>query len=201
MSVAALTEVSSPHRSLVAAAARGQLPPWAEAGPERREHIARVAALMDEWAERLELPAAERERWAAVAWLHDALRDADPASLRPLLPAAFSAFPDPLLHGPAAAARLGDEVDDEMADAIRYHTIGHPALGQLGRALYLADFLEPGRDFLADRRESLRARMPHEMNEVLIEVLTARLAHLVRGRKPIRPETAAFWSDAVGADR
>jgi HD superfamily phosphohydrolase YqeK len=204
MSAAALTDRSTPlpdDPPTAAAAVHGELPDWAAAGPQRREHIARVAALMDEWARRLALPEAERQRWRAAAWLHDALREADPAELRRSLPADYHDFPDPLLHGPAVAQRLAGELDAELCDAIRYHTIGHPSLGRLGRALYLADFLEPGRDFLPAWRASLRERMPDELDEVLVEVLDARIRHLLERRKPIRPETAAFWSSVVGVGR
>jgi HD superfamily phosphohydrolase YqeK len=200
MSGVASTEASDDD-ALVAAAARGVLPGWAAAGPERREHIARVAALMAEWADALALPPQERDRWLAAAWLHDALREADPDALRRELPAAYADYPAPLLHGPAVAERLKHVLPEEVADAIRYHTIGHPGLGRLGRALYLADFLEPGRDFLPDWRAELRARMPQGLDEVLVEVLAARLEHLLASRKPIRPETAAFWSRTVRRDR
>jgi HD superfamily phosphohydrolase YqeK len=159
-----------------------------------------VAALMDRWAEQLNLEPAERERWRAAAWLHDALREAPPAALRAELPPAFADYPDAILHGPAAAERLRGAADPEVCDAVRYHTVGHPSLGRLGRALYLADFLEPGRDFLNEWRSSLRARMPAALDEVLVEVLAARIGHLLERRKPIRPETAAFWSRAVGAN-
>jgi 2-amino-4-hydroxy-6-hydroxymethyldihydropteridine diphosphokinase len=178
-------------------AASGELPGWAAATPERREHIARVAALMDEWAAALGLGEAERERWRAAAWLHDSLRDADPEQLRAELDPEYADFPGPLLHGPAAAARLAAAVDAEVADAIRYHTLGHPRLSELGRALYLADFLEPGRDFAVEWREGLRGRMPGELPAVLIEVVAARIRHLLEQRNPIRPETAAFWSTLV----
>ena len=43
--------------------------------------------------------------------------------------------------------------------------------------------------------------MPAEMDEVLVEVLGARIHNLVARRKPVSPETAAFWSAAVGKDR
>jgi HD superfamily phosphohydrolase YqeK len=199
MSVAVSSSPAADGRGLSALAARGQLPGWACVGERRRAHIERVAALMDGWADTLGLPAAERERWLAAAWLHDALRDADPAELRPTVPLEFADAAGPLLHGPAAAERLRGLVDDDIEVAVQYHTFGHPAFGDLGRSLYLADFLEPGRDFLEDWRSSLRARMPAERGAVLIEVLAARIAHLLERRKPIRPETAAFWTAAVGA--
>lgn len=183
---------------LVAAAARGELPAWARAGAARREHIARVAALMDEWARGLGLPEEERARWRAAAWLHDALREAPPEELRPLVPEEFRHLPGPLLHGPAVAARIAGEADASLQDAVRFHTVGHPRLDRLGRALYLADFLEPGRDFSREWCAELRARMPGELDAVLLEVVAARIRHLLERRKPIRPETASFWSALTG---
>jgi HD superfamily phosphohydrolase YqeK len=182
---------------IVEAASRGELPDWAVASPPRREHMARVASLLSGWAETLDLPETDRVRWAAVGWLHDALRDAPPEELRREVPEELRHLPGPALHGPAAAERLKVIDDPALLQAIRYHTIGHPSLDRLGKALYLADFLEPGRDFEVDWRATLRARMPAEMDEVLLEVLGARLQHLVEVRKTIRPETAAFWSANV----
>lgn len=189
-----------PLSPTVRAAARGELPAWAEASPKRREHIARVAALLAEWAEAAGLDPVERDRWVAAGWLHDALRDADPERLRAAVPERFRGLPGPVLHGPAAAERLAGEADEELRDAVRYHTLGYAGFERLGKALYLADFLEPGRDFEPGWRASLAARMPEEMDGVLVEVLGARIRHLVERRKPLSPETAAFWSAVVGKE-
>jgi len=181
---------------LVERAARGELPSWAEAGPARREHMARVAALLDAWGATLGLSGEERVRRAAVAWLHDALRDADPETLRDRVPPPAAALPGPVLHGPAAAERLRmDGVGDgELLRAIAYHTLGHPDLRALGRALYAADFLEPGRDLLNDWRAELRARAPLDLDAVVREILGARIAHLVGRGATLRSETVAFWN-------
>jgi HD superfamily phosphohydrolase YqeK len=195
MSVADSTEPALDDLSQVELdAARGQLPDWARATPPRRAHMARVAALMEQWAAELELGPTENIRWASIGWLHDALRDADPRELRSVVHPEERDLPGAILHGPAAAALLEGEVDPRCLRAIRFHTIGHPSLDRMGRALYLADFLEPGRDFLPDWRVELRARMPGELDAVLMEVLATRIRHLLESRKPIRPETAAFWS-------
>lgn len=183
---------------VVREAAEGRLPDWAVVKPARREHIARVTELLRGWAEALHLNAIDRARWAAAGTLHDALRDADEPALRAILGDGYLDFPPPLLHGPAAAQRLLDAADDALLDSIRYHTLGHERLDDLGRALYLADFLEPGRDFAVEWREALRSRMPHELPAVLVEVVAARIEHLLEARKPIRPETAGFWSTLVG---
>lgn len=175
-------------------ATAGVLPSWSRITPSRAEHAGRVAALLGEWADALALPPAEAERWRAAGWLHDALRDAPSELLRAELGAAAAGLPDPLLHGPAAAHRLAGEVDPELATAIRYHTVGHPSLGALGTALYLADFLEPGRSFLPEWRAALRSRMPGAVDDVLREVLRARVVRLLELNRPVRPETVAFWN-------
>lgn len=183
-------------------AALGELPSWTEADQDRRGHMARVAALLDAWGVALGLPEEERVRWAAVAWLHDALRSADPEALRARVPAAMSALPGLLLHGPAAAERLrGDGVrDGDLLRAIAYHTLGHARLGALGRALYAADFLEPGRDLLNEWRSALRERMPGALTDVVREVLGARIAHLVGRGSTLRPETVEFWNSLAEAE-
>lgn len=178
-------------------AAAGQLPSWSKAGSKRREHMSRVAALLERWADELDLNPAEKARWVAAGWLHDALREEDPEVLRGEVEPALADLPGPILHGPAAAARLAGSVDDHLALAIRYHTIGHPSLDRLGRALYLADFLEPGRDFREEWRAELRNRVKDDLEGVLQEVVAARIEHLLERGKPIRPETAAFWSQIV----
>jgi len=184
---------------LEAAAARGSLPEWAQAKPARLQHMRRVAELMEEWARASGLNEVESRRWSAAGWLHDALRDADPAYLITQVAHAERDLPPKVLHGPAAAARLEGRVAPEVCDAIRFHTTGHPDLGDLGRSLYLADFLEPGRPFLPDWRSELRQRVPAERDVVLVEVLAARLSHIIDRRMPIRAETANFWSSAIAA--
>lgn len=199
MSGAASTEGAPGPSALLRAAARGELPAWARMGPARREHVARVVALLDEWATALGLPGDEVVRWRAAGWLHDALREAPAEALVPAVPAGLRDLPPLLLHGPAAAERIAAEAGESVANAVRYHTVGHPSLDLLGRALYLADFLEPGRDFSREWRAELRERMPADLDAVLREVLGARIRHLLDERRPIRPETAAFWSTLVGS--
>lgn len=157
----------------------------------------RVATLLGEWATALGLPDAQRTEWMALGYLHDALRDAPESQLRGEVEPEFRDLPALLLHGPAAARRLEGSIGAGLLAAIRFHTIGHPSLDRAGKALYLADFLEPGRDFAVEWRESLSARMPGELDAVLVEVVAARLEHLVSIRRPIRAETAAFWTAIV----
>lgn len=183
----------------IAAAAEGVLPPWAEVGARRVEHIGRVATLMAEWGGALGLSDEDRARWRASAWLHDALREARPETLREGVPESLRGLPGSVLHGPAAAERLRREgVEDEsVLRAVAYHTIGHPELDDMGRALYAADFLEPGRPFLTEQRATLRARMPQALDEVVRDVARIRIRHLLERDAPLQPHTVAFWNVLV----
>jgi len=184
---------------IVDAAADGTLPDWAQMSEKRYAHVQRVATLLGEWAEALALPAAEIRRWRAAGYLHDALREIDPDELRPLVPESLRDAPGKLLHGPAAAVRLRqDGVDDDaLLRAIAYHTIGHPDLDELGRALFVADYIEPGRRHDTDTLEALRERMPHERDAVLRDVLHARLDRILNEERILRAETVAFWNTCV----
>lgn len=187
---------------IVEAAARGDLPSWARMGRKRRAHVKRVARLLDEWARRRGLPEEERTRWLAAAWLHDALKEAPEDELRALLSGREAELPGPVLHGPAAAARLRREgvEDEELLQAVAYHTLGHPELGATGRALYAADFLEPGRKLRNEWRARLRKRMPEDGDKVIKEIVRARIEYLLRKGRPVRPETMAFWNRMAGGE-
>lgn len=152
-----------------------------------------MAELLTGWAEARGLPEEDRIRWRAAGYLHDALRQAEPDELT------FWTERDwdlALLHGPACAARLREEgVEDEaLLRAVAYHTLGHPELDDLGRHLYLADFLEPGREILPDVRERLRSILPDEPLEALLSVVALRIAHRLEVRGGIRRETVDFWN-------
>lgn len=187
----------APLHPLVRAAGReGELPAWARCSEGRREHVERVAELLEDWAGEMGLSGPDRVRWRAAGVLHDALRGAGPDELR------FWTdrdWPLPLLHAPACAARLRDEgvEDEELLDAIAHHPVGRAGLGRLGRHLYLADFLEPGREFLPDVRERLRSILPGQESEALLSVTALRLARRLELRGGIRPETVEMWNWAL----
>lgn len=185
--------------AILASAAQGRLPAWAEVRPKRYGHMARVAELMGDWALRLGEPPEERARWRATGWLHDALRDAEPETLRAGLDSPFREMPGYYLHGPAVAARLeADGVTDaELLDAIRYHTLGSGRFERLGRALIAADWLEPGRAQLPVQRSALRARMPESLNDVFATIVAMRVRKALERRKPIRHELAEMWNSVA----
>ena len=153
------------------------LPPWAQVKKKRGEHIRRVTALLAAWGEEMGLSLAERQSWVDAGRFHDALRDAPVEELRAL--AGSSLEEVELLHGPAAAAKLqrDGETRRSLLDAIRYHSIGWKSWERVGKALYMADYLEPGRRFDMERRALLALRVPRDFDEVFREVVKARMAY------------------------
>jgi HD superfamily phosphohydrolase YqeK len=178
-------------------AAEPGLPAWAEVSPKRLAHIERVAGLAGRWAERMRVSAAERGRWLRAAWLHDAMRDAAPATLDRWAPDTVG--PCELRHGPASAARAEaeGETDRGILDAVRYHSIGYAGWDMVGRVLYCADYLEPGRAYKREWRAELAERLPDDPAAVLRTVATDRLVHLVGSGWPIPEPTVRFWNSVV----
>jgi HD superfamily phosphohydrolase YqeK len=144
-----------------------------------------VAVLVEEWADEIPVEPPERDRWLRAVWLHDALRDA------PSSPG--------VSHGAAAAdrAQLEGEADEGVLNAVRYHSIGHPAWDDVGKMLYLADFLEPGRRGRRKLREKLARRVPRNRDRVLRQVLGMQIRALLRRGQAVNPLTLAFWNSLV----
>lgn len=130
----------------------------------------------------MDLPAAERGRWLKAAWLHDALRDARLAA--------------GITHGAAAADRAEGEgeTDRGVLDAVRFHSVGYAGWDDVGRMLYLADALEPGRKGNRKARSRLADRVPDARDRVLKRVLAGEIRRRVRLGRPVHPLTIEFWN-------
>lgn len=170
------------------------LPRWAQANEKRLAHIERVTTLLRAWAAAMRLPKDEAIAFQDAGRLHDALRDAPEAELREITGDYTS--PVGLLHGPAAAtllARDGEQRQDVL-DAVRYHTVGSEQWTQVGKALYMADYLEPGRKFSKQDRAFLSANVPFDFEGVYRQVVRARLEWSIREGNFIFPETVSLWN-------
>ena len=191
----------APVHPIVAAAAEGRLPEWAVAGAGRRQHMERVAGVLEGWAREMGLGGEDIARWRGAGILHDALRDASPAELAGILPNRFRKLPRSAHHGPAAAIllRAGGVSDRGLLRAVRWHTLGSKKFGKLGKAVYAADFLEPGRSGKRKWRSGLRARASDELNPVVTEILKNRIDYRVRAELPVHPRTIGFWNSLVKA--
>ncbi|HEX7938655.1 MAG TPA: HD domain-containing protein [Gemmatimonadaceae bacterium] len=173
--------------------AESGFPSWTVASPKRRKHVERVVELLERWAKAMRIPKGEADRWRAAGYLHDALRDAPDDVLREYSGDKKRAAE--LLHGPAAAVRAGidGEQRQDVLDAVRYHTVGWATWTRTGRALYMADFLEPGRKFLVSERAYLANQVPSDFDGTFREVVRLRLNWTLGQNGELFPETVDLW--------
>lgn len=158
---------------------------------KRYAHTIRVADTAEHLAA---VHGLDRHRTRLAALLHDAVRELPPEEYLRLAEKWDLPVEDPerespkLLHGPVAAAlarvELGIE-DEEVLDAVRVHTVGAPGMGPLALALYVADKIEPNRDYPSvDRLRKLATRDLHETAREALE--RSRAYNEQRGR-PTHP--------------
>ena len=159
------------------------LPDWAVVTQTRRGHVARVVALLAHWAATMKLSSAELKAWLDAGAWHDALRDEAEPTLRAMT--GDHDRPVGMLHGPAAALRL---------EAIQCHTVGNARWSRTGRALYMADFLEPGRTFMQADRAFLAERVPDAFDAVFRQVVRMRIEWVLREGKGLSNETVELWN-------
>lgn len=94
-----------------------------------------------------------------------------------------------LLHGPVAAGMMEESygvTDEEILRAVYHHTLGSPALGALGKILYVADYTEPGRPYL-DQPTREELILPD-----LDETVAAVIRHARERFGPVSSRTEAF---------
>ena len=158
---------------------------------KRYGHTLRVAETAEDLA-RVHGLDPGRARLAAL--LHDAARELSPEEFLGLagdwdLPVGEPERESPkLLHGPVAAelARRELGVDDgEVLDAVRDHTTGRPGMGPLSLALYVADKIEPARDYPSV--ENLRRLAREDLRGAAAESLRRSIAHNEERGRPTHP--------------
>ncbi|MDI3328060.1 MAG: bis(5'-nucleosyl)-tetraphosphatase (symmetrical) YqeK [Alicyclobacillaceae bacterium] len=155
--------------------------------PSRFAHVEGVVHTAARLAARY---GADEQKARLAAWIHDWAREWPVSRLEETAAALGidrSLFgPVAVLHGPIAAASLEREfgiADDEIADAVRYHTTGRPGMTLLERVVCLADAVEPGRAYPGVDR--LRQLARQDLDLALAEMFDATLRDLLDRGRPL----------------
>ena len=148
---------------------------------KRYGHTLRVADTAEKLARAHGL---DEERARLAALLHDAARETGPEEFLRLADELEMPIGEPerespkLLHGPVAAElarrELGIE-DEEVLEAVRAHTTGKPGMGPIALVLYVADKIEPARDYPSVGR--LREQAREDLHGAAAESLRRAIAH------------------------
>lgn len=163
------------------------LPALALEKEPRREHSYRVARMA---VERASSAGISEERALIASALHDCGKYIllDSPLLEDFTPP--EDVPPPVMHqytGAYLARHCFGIEDEEILDAIRYHTSGRVGMTPLGMLVYLSDLLEEGRDFAGI--EELRALFKSDLELCLYQSLKDQLRYLKGTKKPVYPLT------------
>ena len=85
-----------------------------------------------------------------------------------------------VLHAKAGAILARDEFhisDQEILDAIRYHTTGRPGMSLLEKIIFIADFIEPGRS-KAPNLDRIRKEAGLDLNRCVCMIARDTLQYL-----------------------
>lgn len=104
-----------------------------------------------------------------------------------------------LLHARTGAQALKGELPGlpgEIVSAVARHTIGAADMSALDMIVYIADMIEPGRDYPAV--DDLRESVGHvELSELFARCYEQSMLHLIVARKRIHPDSVAVWNSLV----
>lgn len=114
------------------------------------------------------------------------------------LPQELLDYDKELWHAHVGAWAVRDEHhidDEEVLDAIRYHTSGRERMTLLDKIVCLADYIEPGRDFPCVNK--IRDLAQHSLEEALAAGFDSTITLLIQLRKPIFPLTVQARNDLI----
>ncbi|OEH93675.1 bis(5'-nucleosyl)-tetraphosphatase (symmetrical) YqeK [Bacillus solimangrovi] len=95
-----------------------------------------------------------------------------------------------LWHAPVGAYLVENEVgitDQNVLQAIRFHTSGHEHMTILDKVVFLADYIEPGRKFPGV--EEVRELARKDINKAIVLCLQNTMIFLLKKRVTIYPDT------------
>jgi len=95
-----------------------------------------------------------------------------------------------LLHAEVGAYLLATEhgvTDTQVLDAVRNHTLGRIGMSELEKIIFLADMIEPGRDFPGIER--LRCVARRDLDQGMILAIESTLRYCMERRSLIHPRT------------
>jgi predicted HD superfamily hydrolase involved in NAD metabolism len=174
-------------------------------GKRGAAHCERVAATAERLAEAYDVDA-ELARLAGV--LHDWDRDRshgeliEAARVDGLETTPIDEAVPYLLHARTGAAGIAEAFPDlpaQVVQAVARHTVGASDMTPLDEVVYLADMMEPSREFPGV--EELRGAVGSvSLSELFAHGYQLSIMHLIRSRRRLHPETIAVWNSLVAGE-
>ncbi len=103
-----------------------------------------------------------------------------------------------ILHAPIGAIIAEKDfgiTDKNILNCIKYHTTGRASITLNEAIIYLADFIEPGRDF--EDAKKVRKIAFTDLKEAVIQETILNVAYLMVARVPIHPRTIEMFNSLL----
>lgn len=95
---------------------------------------------------------------------------------------------DPVLHsflGAEVAKKVYNVYDEDILNAIKYHTTGRSAMSDLEKIIFIADAIEPGRNF--DSLDEIRKYAFENLDRAMLALLDSNIIFLIGKKALINP--------------
>ena len=150
-----------------------------------------------------EIYGVDPEKAEIAGILHDFVKYADKEWLREKI---VEEGMDPLLleyhhelwHAPVGSYVAEHEYgikDKDILNAIKYHTTGRVGMSDLEKIIYIADMIEPSRQYPGV--EILREIAEKDLEEAMIQCIQHSIAYLVNNKQTIYPDSFHCYNDLV----
>ncbi|MCG7345070.1 bis(5'-nucleosyl)-tetraphosphatase (symmetrical) YqeK [Sporosarcina sp. ACRSL] len=167
---------------------------------KRFEHVLRVT----ETAKKLALRhGVSVDRAEQAALFHDIAKFMEPAAMRKLLEKneedrMLLSFHHELWHAAAGRIIAMEEfgvTDPDILNAIRFHTTGRAGMSTLEKLIYIADLIEPGRNFPGI--EELREAAEQGIDVAMKDCIVHSVLYLIDRRAPVFPDSIECYNEHV----
>jgi predicted HD superfamily hydrolase involved in NAD metabolism len=161
--------------------------------PTRFSHSLSVVEMAMKMGENLALN--KNKLWLA-SLLHDYAKDLSCQELlalareNKLITCKAEELQPDLLHGPVGALLCQQDLrleDQEVLQAIYYHTTGHEKMSLLDKIVFLADLIEPSRSYVGV--DELRKICEDDLDKGLLFAFDRTLQYIIRQKLLIHPLT------------
>lgn len=166
----------------------------------RFEHVLRVTEMAKTLASKYDVSVKAAEQ---AALFHDIAKFMDKEALRLILieedlDRRLLLFHHELWHGPVGAIIANQEFgieDQDVLNGIRYHTTGRAGMSVLEKVIYVADMIEPGRNFPGV--EKLRAVAMENIHQAMKACIHQSVQFLVSKKVPVFPDSIDCYNEHV----
>lgn len=167
---------------------------------DRFEHVLRVVTYAKSLAEKYGVSVEDAEQ---AALFHDIAKCMEKETLRQLLRESGADqrllhFHPELWHGPVGAYIAREEfgvTNEDVLNAVRYHTTGRAQMSRLEKVIFVADLLEPGRQFAGV--EQLRVLAGESLEVAMETSICHSMSYLVSRKAVIFPDTLDCYNEHV----